>query len=211
VLRYTSMKFSDDPSNKNLLLIFYRNPTSGKVKTRLARTVGDDKALYIYQQLATHTRHITENIDVQRAVYYSDHIERDDIWDNLKFQKFAQSGESLGQRMANAFSAGFNSGHTSICIIGTDCFELTSSVIEDAFNKLQKADVVIGPAADGGYYLLGMNTFQPGLFENKSWSTSTVAEATIKDFLREGLRFEQLDTLRDVDEEKDLPDALKIR
>jgi rSAM/selenodomain-associated transferase 1 len=205
------MKHNHDPLSNNLLIIFYRNPVLGKVKTRLARTVGDKRALTIYRQLAKHTALITRNIKTQKAVYYSDHIENEDIWDNLEFQKFAQSGVSLGQRMSNALRAGFTSGHTSICIIGTDCFELTSTIIEDAFEKLQKADAVIGPAADGGYYLLGVNTFQPGLFENKSWSTSSVAAATIEDFVQAGLRFEQLATLRDVDEEKDLPTSLKIR
>lgn len=205
------MKNSLDPSNNNLLLIFYRNPALGKVKTRLARTVGNERALTIYQHLATHTLFVTKNIAVQKAVYYSDHIENDDLWDNMKFQKFVQSGASLGQRMSDAFRSGFASGYTSICVIGTDCFELTSSIIKDAFDKLRKADAVIGPAVDGGYYLLGMNAYHPSLFENKSWSTDTVAAETVEDFLRQGFRFDQLVMLSDVDEEKDLPEELKIR
>lgn len=200
------MEFS---TAKFLLIIFYRNPLLGKVKTRLARTLGDSAALNIYHQLVAHTKSITEQVLVDKAVYYSAYIDLQDIWNNDHYQKRLQAGHDLGQRMSNAFKHGFESGYSSICIIGTDCFELEAASIDEAFLALQYSDAVIGPARDGGYYLLGMNAFHPELFANKTWSTSAVYASTIQDFADQGLRYHNLPLLSDVDIEDDLPDSLK--
>lgn len=195
---------------KALLIIFYRNPVLGKVKSRLAATVGNAKALHIYLTLADHTKSITQNLQVDRVVYYSDNVEDQDTWSDSLFQKKIQTGTDLGERMASAFLAGFTSGFESICIIGTDCFELTGAILEEGFNKLQTYGAVIGPARDGGYYLLGMNSFHREFFKNKIWSSDTVRKNTVSDFNTLGLSYYQLPVLTDVDEEKDLPDALKM-
>lgn len=202
---------TDKQKYKNsLLIIFYRNPVPGKVKTRLAASVGDTKALEIYQKLAQHTKSISEPVFADKVVYYSDNPEDHDVWTNGRFQKNTQAGADLGERMASAFQEGFTSGYRSICIIGTDCFELTTSILQEGFNKLQLYDAVIGPAKDGGYYLLGMNSPHPELFRNKLWSTDTVSASTLSDFEALDLRYFQLPELTDVDEEKDLPDELRI-
>ena len=107
--------------------------------------------------------------------------------------------------MSNAFGEGFNNGYQSICIIGSDCFELNSKIILQAFETLTKNDVVMGPAKDGGYYLLGMNRLHREVFKNKTWSTDSVSTETISDFKELGLTYDLLDVLSDVDEEKDLP------
>ena len=191
--------------NKSLLIIFYRNPELGKVKTRLAAQIGDAKAFSIYLLLADHTRAITEKLPMHKALFYSDHIDKKDNWSNKKYKKNVQSGKNLGDKMMNSFEVGFTAGYKPICIIGSDCFELTSNIIEEAFLKLQTHDVVIGPARDGGYYLLGMNKLHPELFYNKHWSSDTVLSSTLDDLKILGLDFWQLKTLNDVDEEKDLP------
>lgn len=197
--------------NKNsLLIIFYRNPVAGKVKTRLAASVGNAMALEIYHKLTQHTKSISQNVSADIVVYYSYHPEDQDTWSNGRFQKKTQAGADLGERMASAFHEGFVSGYKSICIIGTDCFELTKSILDESFNKLRSYDAVIGPAKDGGYYLLGMNSPHPELFKNKLWSTDTVSRNTLSDFMTLGLRYFQLPELTDVDEEKDLPDELRI-
>jgi uncharacterized protein len=190
---------------ESLLIIFYKNPKLGKVKTRLASSIGDAKAFSIYLLLAEHTRKITEHLGVHKVVFYSDYIDLDDSWSQDVYQKRLQMGADLGERMENAFRLGFNEGYKSICIIGTDCLELTRNVIEDAFRKLLTHDIVIGPANDGGYYLLGMNYLCNKLFQNKQWSTSTVLADTVADTRMLGLTSWQLETLTDVDEEKDLP------
>ena len=189
----------------SLLIIFYKNPELGKVKTRLASSIGEAKAFSIYLLLAEHTRRITEHLGVYKVVFYSDYIDVDDSWANSVYQKRLQLGMDLGERMANAFKFGFSEGYKSICIIGTDCFELTGSIVEEAFRKLLTHDVVIGPANDGGYYLLGMNYLCNKLFENKKWSSSSVLADTLADTRMLGLTSWQLEKLTDVDEEKDLP------
>jgi uncharacterized protein len=190
---------------KELLIIFIKNPELGKVKTRLAATLGPEKALIIYNQLLSHTRKITEKLPLPQALYYSDFIPAKDSWDSQVFRKQVQSGSNLGDRMLRAFQEGFNEGYNRICIIGSDCFELTSEIILNAFKKLEEHDVVIGPAEDGGYYLLGMQELQPYLFANKSWSTEAVLQQTLDEIKLKGLSVALLPTLTDVDEEKDLP------
>ena len=195
-----------DQQIKSLLIIFYRNPKIGKVKTRLAATLGNQKALEIYRKLSLHTKTITEDLNLDKIVFYSDSIDLMDIWPNATFLKALQEGEDLGEKMENAFVGGFETGYTSICIIGTDCFELTEEIITQAFEVLKSADAVIGPAGDGGYYLLGMKA-PADVFENKNWSTETVLQETIHDFESLGLHYIKLQELNDVDTEDDLPDG----
>jgi hypothetical protein len=195
--------------NDSLLIIFYRNPELGKVKTRLAATMGDAKAYSIYLLLSEHTRTITERLPFTKALYYSDFVDQHDSWPEHLYHKFVQNGEDLGERMLNAFKAGFDQGYKSICIIGTDCLELNSNLITEAFRKLNTYDISIGPANDGGYYLLGMNYLHPLLFTNKSWSTPSVFKETERDIKLLGLTYWQLQMLNDVDEENDLPAHFK--
>src|SRR3989337_2031713 len=129
-----------EQQNKSLLIIFYRNPTFGKVKTRLAASMGNQKALEIYHKLSLHTKTITEDLKMDKIVFYSDAIDLMDLWPNATYLKALQEGEDLGEKMKNAFVAGFETGYTSICIIGTDCYELTEKVIRGAFETLQSAD-----------------------------------------------------------------------
>jgi len=195
-----------DPTTKSLLIIFYRNPFKGRVKTRLAANVGDEKALDVFRRLAGHTRQITEALASDKIVFYSDSIDLMDMWPNARYLKTLQQGSDLGARMKNAFTSAFESGYESVCIIGTDCYELTTRIILQAFDALTSHDVVIGPAVDGGYYLLGMRKLYPQLFDGKEWSTETVCERTVSDIRSLGLKYFQLQTLRDVDTEGDLPD-----
>ena len=106
--------------------------------------------------------------------------------------------------MASAFSESFVQGYSSVCIIGTDCAEITQRIITNAFELLNESDVVLGPAKDGGYYILGMNKLYPEFFKNKRWSTNTVSEDTIQDFKTLHLSYSLLPTLSDIDEEKDV-------
>ena len=202
---------STQPSiSDSLLIIFYRNPELGKVKTRLAKTMGDEKALAIYIKLASHTREIVQSEKVDKVVYYSHFTDTEDQWPNVIFNKKIQNGNDLGEKMINAFTTAFAEGYKHVCIIGTDCFELTSSHVSEAYIRLKDHDVVMGPANDGGYYLLGMNQLHAEVFQNKAWSTAAVGSDTIDDFRKLGLTYFLLDTLTDVDEEKDLPVSMRF-
>ncbi|MBT5646129.1 MAG: TIGR04282 family arsenosugar biosynthesis glycosyltransferase [Polaribacter sp.] len=167
--------------SKNLLLIFTRNPELGKVKTRLAKTIGAEKALAIYKFLLAHTKKVTEKIACDKAVYYSVKVKEDDLWNGEIYQKKQQLGEDLGIRMQNAFQDAFANGYEKVLIVGSDLIDLSEEIIEKGFLQLASNDVVIGPAEDGGYYLLGMKSVHPNVFKNKNWGTSSVREETLND------------------------------
>lgn len=193
---------------KQALIIFARNPVRGKVKTRLAATMGDDKALSIYQSLLEHTVQITQQLPCDPYVFYADSISLNDIWSDDRYLKKNQEGKDLGQRMLHAFDTLFQQGYQKIIIIGTDCFELSSSILLDAFTALDEKEVVIGPSEDGGYYLLGMRQFFPFLFEEKAWSTNTVYSSTVQQLAIQNIRYDTLPILNDIDTEDDLKQYL---
>jgi hypothetical protein len=191
-------------NSNNLLLIFTRNPELGKGKRRLAATVGDQAAFDIYKFLLDHTVSITKNLYAEKQVYYSEEIWDNDIWDNQKFDKKVQIGEDLGIRMANAFQEGFQNHYQKIIIIGSDMLDLSQEDLENAFKALEKNDFVVGPAEDGGYYLLGMKKFMPALFKNKTWGTATVLKDTLADLEHESTAL--LETKNDIDYYEDIKD-----
>lgn len=184
------------------LLIFIKNVEKGKVKTRLAATVGEDRALRIYQALLDHTQKVALALAVDRLLFYSDHIELDDNWSNHSFQKFVQQGPDLGQRMLHAFQEAFKN-HQKVVIIGSDCASLTPAIVHQAFEQLDHFPFVIGPATDGGYYLLGMKAVEASLFLNMEWSTETVLSTTISRIQSLGKTYHLLPELSDIDFEED--------
>ena len=192
------------PLNKNLLLIFTRNPEPGKVKKRLAASIGDKAALEIYKSLLHHTAEITKRLPVDKEVYYSEKIEKNDSWDDKIYDKTVQKGEDLGERMKNAFQKGFAAGYTNIIIIGSDLYDLHQEDLDKAFKALQTSDYVIGPAQDGGYYLLGMKSLNAAVFERKAWSTKTVFQDTLKDLNEKKTTI--LEIRNDIDYVEDLKD-----
>jgi len=190
--------------SRNLLLIFTRNPELGKCKTRLAAKVGDEAALDIYKFLLDHTVAITKDLYAKKAVYYSNEIWDDDIWDRTIFDKKLQKGNDLGARMARAFLDGFQNEFEKIIIIGSDMYDLSQEDLESAFIALDKRDFVVGPAEDGGYYLLGMKRFMPQLFQAKNWGTDTVLSYTLINLATETTAL--LEHKNDVDHYEDIKD-----
>jgi len=188
--------------NRYLLLIFARNPILGKVKTRLAKSIGDENALEIYQQLLKHTVSVTKNLPVDKRVCYSESLVENDIWPDTVFQKQLQKGDDLGLRMQHAFHTAFEEGYQKVVIIGTDLLELQQAHLEKAFQKLDTCDFVFGPADDGGYYLMGMCALKPPLFVHKKWGTNSVLEDSMKDLFGEKICL--LETLNDIDVVEDI-------
>ena len=186
----------------NALLIFTRNPELGKVKTRLAKTIGNEKALTVYNDLLLHTRNETQAIDCDKFVFYDSEIVEDDIWPRAFYQKKLQSNGDLGQRMHDAFKTLFEMGYQKCIIVGSDLFDLKAIIIETAFKELLNHEVVIGPAEDGGYYLLGLKKDNHAIFQNKDWGTASVFKATMRDL--ENKKVAILDTLNDIDTFEDL-------
>ncbi|RDY59407.1 glycosyltransferase [Flagellimonas nanhaiensis] len=203
-MRTRSIPIKPKLLTSNLLLILTRNPELGKCKTRLAAKVGDAAALSIYEFLLDRTVSFTKDLDVSKWVFYSESIWENDVWDSKIYAKKLQIGSDLGQKMANAFEEGFNSGFKKIVIIGSDMYDLSQEELEEAFSKLENHDFVVGPAEDGGYYLLGMTSLKKELFQNKSWGTDTVLSNTLKDLNQEDLYM--LEEKNDVDHYEDIKD-----
>lgn len=210
-------------SNK-ALIIFIKNPVKGKVKTRIAQTVGDDRALAIYLELSKITREnaflLSEGLPLEKGVncyvFYSDFIDTSDEWSDIYFNKQLQIGQDLGERMLNAFDFVLKK-HPFACIIGSDCPTLSVDILHQSFDKLRDFDCVLGPSTDGGYYLLGIKNEEKNiengrfrlekmlkhLFLNMVWSTDQVLSNTLKRIEQNNQTVALLPELTDIDEETD--------
>ena len=196
--------------NKNLIIVFVRTPELGKVKTRLAKSIGDVSALTIYKLLLKHTETVLHDLSFDKVVYYSEKVEENDFWEARLFEKKLQKGADLGERMQHAFETAFEKGYQKVLIIGSDLFDLKSIHITTAFEALENHDLTIGPSLDGGYYLLGMKELYPAVFKNKKWGTDSILENTLKDLQQQNVKL--LEALNDIDTFEDLqqqPELLK--
>lgn len=190
------------------LIVFVKNPVRGKVKTRVAATVGDEKAVEVYIELLSHTKRVIyEWFLVDEAaqkkkvvIYYGDFVNPEDSWSGLGFLKKMQPNvPDLGARMKAAFEEELNENAERVVIVGSDCLSLRAHHLSQAFSELQQHDIVIGPADDGGYYLLGMRKMHHFLFENKSWSQPSLWAETLADAQAHSTSLWIGETLSDVD------------
>lgn len=187
--------------SESLIIVFVKNQTLGKVKTRLAKTVGNKNALYVYKTLVKITENATNNSPIDKHIYFSDTID-ETLWKHNP--KYTQKGINLGERMKNAFKKGFNNGYKHIVLIGTDLPDITTNHLQQSFNHLKKHSVVLGPAQDGGYYLIGLTKMHNFIFDNKPWSKSNLLESTINELKNNKITFTTLNTLNDIDTFEDL-------
>lgn len=186
-----------------LLLVFLRPPERGRVKTRLAKAIGENEALSVYQRLVQHTIRVAEHVPWAKQFWFADHLPMDGSLAITAAMRI-QQGNDLGQRMSHAFEEAFAHGFAPVVIIGTDCPGLSEKILTNAAQRLLDHEVVIGPATDGGYYLLGMRTPFPGLFDNMAWSTSTVLQDTLEKCRSAHRSHALLPILGDVDVAEDL-------
>ena len=193
----------------NQLLIFARLPKAGANKTRLIPALGAQNATLVYRQLVDRTlsqaRQLANERGCQATVCYTGGSAceiRAAFGDDLTYSE--QVGHSLGDRLQLATKSAFEAGAQRVVVIGTDCPSLTSSDLRTAFEQLEAHDIVIGPAQDGGYYLIGLNAERAPLFADIDWSTSQVLEQTLQKTRKLGLRVHQLRMLPDVDYPEDL-------
>ena len=188
--------------NEEALILFVKNPAFGKVKTRLAATVGAPMALRIYQALLLRLRQTAEKLPFRRYAFFSDENWTPREWPEETYQRRIQIGEDIGIRMHNAFAEVLSENRRAI-LVGSDIPGLTTTIIKTAFKELKEKDLVLGPARDGGYYLIGLKAPCAGLFEGISWSTKKVLEQTLQKAKQLGLSYALLPTLSDVDYEED--------
>lgn len=187
--------------SKDLVIVFVKNIKLGKVKTRLAKTIGHQAAIEVYKALLNVTESATKNLKIPIRVYFSDEVIKTKWGNNFKA---VQKGSDLGERMKNAFLKGFEDGFDRIVLIGSDLPDINASHILKGLNALERTQVVFGPAVDGGYYLVGMSKMNIQIFENKPWSQSNLLEETLLELHKLNISVSTLDELNDVDTYEDL-------
>lgn len=187
--------------NKSLLIVFVKNLILGKVKSRLAKTIGDIGAFNVYSKLVDITEKATSKTSAEKHIYFSDEI-ISSKWKDDK--KFIQEGTDLGIKMQHAFQNGFNEGYDNIILIGSDLPDISKEIIESGFESLHNNDIVFGPAEDGGYYLIGMSKMNTSIFENKPWSQSELLTVTLDQLKEQQQSIDFIETLNDIDTFEDL-------
>ena len=188
---------------RDAIIIFAKNPVKGKVKTRLAADIGEDQALSAYRQLMAYTEKIISSLTINRYIYFSDQIEAKGIWSDKRYQKKIQCRGHLGKRMSKAMEEQLKT-HQKVLLIGTDCPLLTVDIIKQALECLDRADLVIGPSEDGGYYLIGSKKpHREDVFKNIDWSTGHVLQQTIANAVKKQLSYSLLPLLYDIDTVED--------
>ncbi|MGM0653675.1 MAG: TIGR04282 family arsenosugar biosynthesis glycosyltransferase [Bacillota bacterium] len=188
------------------LIIFTRYPEAGKVKTRLIPALGEKGAELLHREMVTHTIALIATFNGEVEVHFaggSYDLMKNWLGKQLRYRR--QQGTSLGERLYNAAATAFAENKKKVIIIGTDCPGLTANHVEQAFHLLDSSDLVLGPADDGGYYLVGFKKIVKELFHGITWGSNLVYRQTIKAAEQADLKIATLEKLADIDSPTDLP------
>jgi rSAM/selenodomain-associated transferase 1 len=195
------------PRHRRHLLVFARNPMPGRVKTRLIPALGVESATAVYRRMLRDTLAACSQVEADRRELWLDQADPDAgltaMLERYDMSLHVQSGPDLGVRMHNAFVASLKTADTAI-LIGTDCPEYDPPYLEAAFRALGQQDAVLGPAADGGYVLIGLRKAETSLFRDIPWGTEGVLAATRRQLQRLQWKWSELRVLHDVDQPADL-------
>lgn len=197
------------PTKHEKIIIFTRFPEPGKTKTRLIPAIGKEAAASLQKEMTEHTLQTIHKLSEKRPFsleirYTGCELQQMRQWLSNNYTYKAQSDGNLGDRLDSAFSAAFNDGHKYVVAIGCDSPDLTPTILSQALDELHTHDVVLGPARDGGYYLIGMQRYRPELFKKINWGTEQVLKQTRAVIEDSGHSFKLLPTLADVDRPEDL-------
>lgn len=200
VLRFSISRVMN--KKNNLLIIYVKAPRAGMVKTRLLEEFSAEEALALYRAMA---KDLIARLRDSRAFTLQVHFAPEDAAEELQSWLGGglilrpQQGRNLGERMHGSFAAAFREGFQKTAIIGSDLPTLTHSRVIEAFRQLDWCEMVLGPAEDGGYYLIALKSPQPELFEEVEWSSPAVLSRTLENASRGGLKVIQLPRERDLD------------
>lgn len=185
-----------------------RVPVKGRVKTRLAAGVGDERALALYKEFAAHTLAEVKATGLGYQICFTPKDQQGRIvgWLGQDHVFLPQTGKDLGERMAHALELGFSQGMEKIVLVGTDIPDIRASYLLKAFDILSQKDMVLGPSLDGGYWLIGFRRqgFSPLVFQGVDWGSSSVFSSTIERSCRAGISQGLLKPLQDIDTQEDL-------
>jgi len=195
------------PRHRRHLLVFARNPIAGRVKTRLIPAMGLGPATAVYRQMLEDTLVTCSHVCAHSRELWIDqpdpHPVAAEMANRLGMSVHAQSGDDLGSRMHAAFAETLRNAHSAV-LIGSDCPEYDPPYLDAAFRALEQHDAVLGPAADGGYVLIGLKKADPHLFHRVPWGTNRVLDATRLRLRQLQWSFMELPIKYDVDKPEDL-------
>jgi hypothetical protein len=194
-------------SDNQVIALFIKAPIPGRVKTRLAREIGDETACNIYITLVERVLHQIQASGLPLALFFDGDASRlPDSWQQAAHYCIQQQGADLGERMATAFRYLFTVGADQVVLVGSDIPGIDTVYLQQAFTLLHSHDLVIGPALDGGYCLIGFrrHSFTSTVFEQIPWSTDQVYPLTVQASVQAGLSAGILPILRDIDTLEDL-------
>jgi hypothetical protein len=193
-----------------IIVIMVKDPRYGNVKSRLAEKLGKGLAETLYRCFVADILHALGSIAHPRVVAFTPSGSQESVeeWIGTGIPLMEQRGSDLGERMKNLFLDLFREGYSRVVLVGSDIPDLTADLVEEAFSVLKTCDGVIGPAMDGGYYLIGFTPegFSPSAFQGIEWGTDQVYERTMRLFLEQGCRFRALPIRSDMDTVTDLRD-----
>lgn len=192
---------------KTALIVFAREPRDGKIKTRLCDGLPVPMVTRLYKEFVKDVLRVARNVRCDRRFLYVAGKPASGFFTIAAGKTFIlrrQTGKDLGERIRNAFTHCYKNGFQRVVIIGTDCLTLTSMEIERAFQQLSQHDCVAGPSKDGGYYLIGLNTLVPELFDKIPWGTDKVLARTLEKAGQKKLKTRLLAVRRDIDTIGDL-------
>lgn len=195
---------------KKHLIIFTRYPQPGKTKTRLIPALGVEGATNLQRQMTEFTLSKVKKFQESAAISFEIRFTGGNLqlmqnWLGTELNYLLQGEGDLGKRMENSFFSAFNKGAQEVVIIGIDCPNLSAEVLAQAFEKINNCDLLLGPAVDGGYYLIGLKRAIGELFINIDWGTAKVLQQTVDIAQQLNLSVGYLPTLADVDRPEDLP------
>ncbi|HTG01053.1 MAG TPA: TIGR04282 family arsenosugar biosynthesis glycosyltransferase [Nitrospirota bacterium] len=200
-------------TDQTCILLFVKAPEKGQVKTRLAADIGGDSALRLYECLVLDSVEILKRSGIPFRICYSppEALDKLQNWLGRDIVFLPQSGADVGERMERAFIHLFQEGMQRVIIIGSDILGLCNEMLEHALHELDSHDTIIGPALDGGYYLIGFTEkgFERAVFQNMTWSTDTVFEETMRRLAKSGHKVSVLPQLRDIDRKEDMEEFLE--
>jgi len=198
--------------SNNRLLLFVKSPIKGQVKTRLAADTSGNFVVELYKYFVEDTISLTENLDVHMELCFYPANRKTTFlkWLGEQYCYTPQVGDNLGKRLRNAFGNAFEEGFSNVVAIGSDSPDLPVRYLMKSYEVLDAHDTVIGPANDGGYYLIGFSKegFIPEVFDNISWSTDCVFEQTVSILKQYDRKMYLLPLWYDVDTIEDLKSLL---
>lgn len=198
--------------SRQCILLFLRAPEKGRVKTRLAAALGDDVTLRLYRAFVLDILDMLFRTEYPVVLCFHPREKASEIkaWLGRELPCWPQTGKTLGKKMANAFIRAFSEGFDRVVLVGSDIPDLPDRIIESAFSAINREGAAIGPAEDGGYYLVAFrkSVFLPGVFENIPWGTEKVLQQTLKVFNAHRAPVSLLEPWRDMDDAGDVKDLL---